>query len=234
MPLAPRRSYPSPPEAQDPPATLPWETVAATPPILACSSHLIHHISRVPHPHPGRIRPASYAEDDEDGASTPHEGVMLRVWPGGINMTRTLGDAAAEGLLIPEPAVRQVRCGRPGDAAGTLGDELGPRWPCSSAPLPAVLPFTHSTEWWSGCRRSRRSLVMEAVLASRRLSTRTAVGIVLHPASCPGPAGVAACDGRPPHHRQRRPVGRRQRKDHHRAGEGWPMPVRTGETELPK
>lgn len=69
---------------------------------------------------------------------------MLRVWPGGINMTRTLGDAAAEGLLIPEPAVRQVRCGRRGG-----GQELcqqGARGPYGAyPPLPAELQRTQPT-----------------------------------------------------------------------------------------
>eukprot|EP00198_Chlamydomonas_reinhardtii_P004024 XP_001693360.1 protein phosphatase type 2C [Chlamydomonas reinhardtii] len=59
----------------------------------------------------GRIKPARYDEDEEDGpggTATPHEGLQLRVWPGGINMTRTIGDEASKGLLIPEPAVRQI------------------------------------------------------------------------------------------------------------------------------
>ncbi|EFJ42787.1 hypothetical protein VOLCADRAFT_121483 [Volvox carteri f. nagariensis] len=60
----------------------------------------------------GRIKPAMYGEDDLEGegsgSTTPQEGQQLRVWPGGINMTRTIGDDAAKGLLIAEPSVRQV------------------------------------------------------------------------------------------------------------------------------
>ncbi|KAG2436825.1 hypothetical protein HXX76_006347 [Chlamydomonas incerta] len=60
----------------------------------------------------GRIKPARYDEDEgpegSAGTATPHEGLHLRVWPGGINMTRTLGDETAKGLLIPEPAIRQI------------------------------------------------------------------------------------------------------------------------------
>ncbi|GIL74972.1 hypothetical protein Vretifemale_4816 [Volvox reticuliferus] len=60
----------------------------------------------------GRIKPAKYDEDDLEGevpaSATPHEGQQLRVWPGGINMTRTIGDEAAKGLLIAEPSVRQI------------------------------------------------------------------------------------------------------------------------------
>ncbi|KAG2444124.1 hypothetical protein HYH02_009065 [Chlamydomonas schloesseri] len=57
----------------------------------------------------GRIKPARYDEDEEGaGTATPHEGQHLRVWPGGINMTRTIGDEPAKGLLIPEPAIRQI------------------------------------------------------------------------------------------------------------------------------
>ncbi|GLC58862.1 hypothetical protein PLESTB_001409100 [Pleodorina starrii] len=61
----------------------------------------------------GRIKPAMYDEDDDPvdgsaGSATPREGQQLRVWPGGINMTRTIGDEAASGLLIAEPAVRQI------------------------------------------------------------------------------------------------------------------------------
>ncbi|GIL48008.1 hypothetical protein Vafri_4730, partial [Volvox africanus] len=60
----------------------------------------------------GRIKPAKYDEDDLEGempgSATPNEGQQLRVWPGGINMTRTIGDEAAKGLLIAEPSVRQI------------------------------------------------------------------------------------------------------------------------------
>ncbi|PNG62189.1 putative protein phosphatase 2C 15, partial [Tetrabaena socialis] len=58
-----------------------------------------------------RIKPARYAEDEDEqdkGADGTVVGEHLRVWPGGINMTRTIGDEAARGLLIPEPAVRQI------------------------------------------------------------------------------------------------------------------------------
>ncbi|KXZ45179.1 hypothetical protein GPECTOR_57g469 [Gonium pectorale] len=58
----------------------------------------------------GRIKPAAQDEDEEGppGTATPHEGHQLRVWPSGINMTRTIGDASSDGLLLAEPAVRQI------------------------------------------------------------------------------------------------------------------------------
>ncbi|PNG81819.1 putative protein phosphatase 2C 12, partial [Tetrabaena socialis] len=59
----------------------------------------------------GRIKPVIYPDDEDaqdKGAGGAVAAQPLRVWPSGINMTRTIGDEAARGLLIPDPAVRQV------------------------------------------------------------------------------------------------------------------------------
>ena len=63
---------------------------------------------------------AEVAQSEVDGKPVG----PLRVWPGGLAMSRTLGDLPAGDVCTSEPDVRQVRdsecVGLPGEARGAI------------------------------------------------------------------------------------------------------------------